>query len=403
MAKSSRQSMRDKIRKNAKESISKDAKYINKPEGISFITVPTDGKIKLNFLPYTVSSDRHPDGVAVGDLWYKRPYGLHRNVGVDDQAVICPRSIGKSCPICDRRNEVANSGNADKDLIKALSPSRRVLYVVEPVGEKKMDGIYLLDISEYAFQRLLDKELADADNDAYIGFPDVEGGYTLSVRFDKESFAGRDFAKASSIQFKTREEDLSSKLLKSVPDLDACLNILTAKQILQLLNDLEDGDIDDEDEDGEQPDKRKKERVADDDDDDDTPPADTDDDDDDEEPPKKKSKPAKDDDDDDEDVPPKKRKSAKDDDDDDDDDDEPPKKKRKPAKDDDDDDETPPMKRGRKKKAADDDDDDEPPKKSTRPGSGKCPHGYTWGDSGKKKTQHDECEDCAVWKNCVKG
>lgn len=410
MSKSS-QSMRDKVRKNSKENASKDAKYINKPENISFLTVPTDEKIKLNFLPYTVSSEKHPDKIEVGDLWYKRPYLLHRNVGAEEAAIVCPKSVGRSCPICDSRNEISNGKDPDKDQIKALTPTRRVLYVVEPVGHKKLSGIHLLDISYFAFQKLLDKEMADPDNEKYVGFPDVEGGYVVAVRFDEETGGGHKFAKASSIKFMEREDEISSKLLKSVPDLDECLNILSAKEITKLFMQLDDDDMaGDEDEPEEKP--RKKVSVEDEDekpkhkknvDDDEDDPKDDDDGD----PPAKKT--VRKEEPEEEDDPPRKKKPAKEEEDDDD---PPPRKKKAPVEDDDDDppakakkkssedDNEPPMRRG--KKAKEEEEEDDPPKK-TKIGGGKCPSGYKWGDASKKKTQHDECEDCSVWKSCTKG
>jgi hypothetical protein len=399
MAKSS-QSMRDKIRNNSKENISRDAKYINKPDGIGFLTVPTGDKIKLNILPYEVSMDKHPDKIEAGDSWYKLPYLLHRNVGAEEAAVICPRTIGKSCPICERKNEVANSKDPDKDLIKALTPSRRCLYFVEAVGDKKLSGTFLFDISYFAFQKLLDKELTDEDNEKYLGFADAVGGFTLAVRFDEETAGGYKFPKASSIKFLERD-DISAKLIKTVPCLDDCLNILSAKEITKLLNDLDDDDIVDDDE----PEEKPKKKAPVEDDEEESPKAKKKvvEDDDEEPAPKKKVKEEEPEEEDDEPTPKKKRAVEEDDDEPpakkkkvvEEDDDEPPAKPKKKAPVDDDDE--PPMKRGRPKK----EEDDEPPKKSTAKG-GKCPSGYEWGDASKKKTTHDECEDCSVWKSCTK-
>jgi hypothetical protein len=35
----------------------------------------------LSVIPYVVKEKHHPDGVDPGELWYKRPFMVHRNIG----------------------------------------------------------------------------------------------------------------------------------------------------------------------------------------------------------------------------------------------------------------------------------------------------------------------------------
>jgi len=118
----------------------------------------------------------------------------------------------------------------------------------------------------------------------------------------------------------------------------------------------------DDDDDDEEPPKKKKAKVEEDEDEDEEPPkkkkAKVEDDDEDEEPPKKKKAKAKVEDDDDEDDEPPKKKKAKVEDDDDEDD-EPPKKKKAKVEDDDDEDDDDDDEEEEEKKGDDDDDDDD--------------------------------------------
>ena len=86
--------------------------YLSVPNGISVFTVEADEKYTFDFLPYLVKDKNHPNKdskneIAVpGSYWYKRPFEIHKNIGPKNEAVVCPRSFGKPCPICDYRDEL---------------------------------------------------------------------------------------------------------------------------------------------------------------------------------------------------------------------------------------------------------------------------------------------------------
>ena len=76
----------------------------------------------LDIIPYEVTDEKHldrydPEERAVpGALWYKRPFKVHRDVGADDQTVVCRGSIKKKCPICEYVAEKFERGPSRKQL-----------------------------------------------------------------------------------------------------------------------------------------------------------------------------------------------------------------------------------------------------------------------------------------------
>lgn len=118
-------SMAGKVKNDAKNSGSKGG-AIRIPEGFSFFQTDTDRRQSIDVIPYEVSDKNHPDASVTqlepGDLWYKRPYKVHRFVGAENQAVICPRTIKKPCPICDHRSELMKDPDADEEVTRQLKP-----------------------------------------------------------------------------------------------------------------------------------------------------------------------------------------------------------------------------------------------------------------------------------------
>lgn len=281
--------MRDRVKQNAKESMSKGPSYLILPEGVELFDPEADKSYKLDILPYVVTDKKHLDPQAkVGELWYKKPIKIHYGVGADEIAILCPRTFGKSSPICEERNKVANDPDGDDETAKALKAKDRVLYCIRPLNGKQKDKICIWDISYYNFQELLDEELNDDDNEEYRGFPEPEDGYTLKVRFKEKKFGKNTFLRANKINFVERE-DLDEEILEKVVNLDEILVLKSYDQIKKLFLELDDEDEDDEPD--EKP-KRKPKKVEED--------EEPDDDEEDEKPKRQRKRPKKDEDEEDE-------------------------------------------------------------------------------------------------------
>ena len=238
--------------------------YLIIPKGITVFSPEPGSKVKMDILPYEVTNPKHPDRndeleIAVpGELWYKRPFKIHRNVGVEKDTVICLSSFGKKCPICEYRAKRMKEG-AEKEELDSMKASLRNLYCVVPIGHKKYEEKpHVWDVSQYLFQNLLNDELEE--NEDYGAFPDLEVGYTLRIRFDSSSIGGGNaFAEASRIDFDDRDEVYEDDILDEVPDLDAMLTELSYKEMdLKFLEMEEEADEEEADEDDEKPKRRKK-------------------------------------------------------------------------------------------------------------------------------------------------
>ena len=252
-----RVSFRDKVSRNAEKAKKAVASYgyLNLPRGVSMYKETPGGRSFLDLMPYEVTTVNHPDkdeeiGIAVkGEIWYKRPFKIHRNVGSNGtqgkgETVVCLSSFGKKCPICEYRTKRIREG-ADKEETDVMKFSYRNLYVVVPLKDKEYEEKpYIWDISQYLFQNLLNDELDENPDNAY--FPDYEEGLTLKIRFDSTTLSGsKPFAEASRIDFMKREEMYDESILEDTPKLDDVLQELTYAQIEKMFFEL-DEDVDED-------------------------------------------------------------------------------------------------------------------------------------------------------------
>jgi hypothetical protein len=242
----SRNSFRDKIGRNTQKQ--KDSKkgfgYLDLPKGVPVFSIEEDTReVELDILPYEVTDAKHPDRdteyeIAIpGSLWYRRPFKVHRNVGVNKETVVCLKSFGKPCPIC-AYQEKRRKEKAEKDEIKELYPRPRSLYVVIPLGIKKVEEVpHIWDMSDYLFQNILNDELQlDEENRA---FPDLENGKTLRLKLRWKELGDTSFPDVRNISFEDRKP-YPEKILDEVPNLDEMLKELSYETIEKKFFELED-------------------------------------------------------------------------------------------------------------------------------------------------------------------
>lgn len=223
--------------------------YLKLPQNVN-VFKEKEGKLKVDIIPYIVTDENHmdgnpkyPDAANPGNPWYKKPIMVHRSVGAENQSIICPRSQGKKCPICEHRAKQQSQGAEKDDLI--AKPQTRVLYVVIPIGNKEYEAkFHIWDISYGNFQKKLDEELGE-NPEAGI-FPDPSEGYTLSVRFSEEVFNKNKYYEASRIDFEERE-GYDEKIMEQAPNLDEVVTILTYKEIEKMFLEIdEDEEVEEE-------------------------------------------------------------------------------------------------------------------------------------------------------------
>jgi hypothetical protein len=240
------------------------SKALKIPTGVRLLKANKEGVLRLDFLPYEVKVDHNPHADK-GSYYIERTYFCHKNIGVNEDTVICPaKTFGKPCPVCEKRSELSREGK--DEMAKALRPKQRQLWAVIDLDSKDKD-IQILDQSEHLFgKHLIDKIEKQDPGDNYNKFGDIKEGKTLKIGVRKETGDGMTWYSMSNIEFKDRSKPYDESILDKVPDLDACLNDMPYEKIKKLFL----GAAADESE-GEDEDKPGKPAPAE--DEDETPPA----------------------------------------------------------------------------------------------------------------------------------
>ena len=87
---------------------------------------PTKGTNRIDIIPYTVSSDNHPQGIKQGFEDYVLDLWVHRRIGPTEDSFVClKRTYGKPCPICEEMAILMQEDKPNKKMIQSLKPSRR--------------------------------------------------------------------------------------------------------------------------------------------------------------------------------------------------------------------------------------------------------------------------------------
>ena len=362
--KKKKMSIAGKVRQNSKEKARGSASYgyLNLPQGVNVFKVEPGGRVTMDIMPYEISDPRHPDSsdqvpLEVGDLWYKRPFKLHRNVGVDKESIVCPTSFGKRCPICNYRAERMRAG-ADKEETGPMRASDRNLYAIIPHGVKGFDKKpYIWDISAFCFQNMLSEEIEESEENAE--FANLEDGLTLKVRFSEESIGtgkgSTSFAKVSRIDFVERDEQYDEKILKDIPDLDKVLSCPDYKVLERKFLEL-DPDEEEEEETSAQAEPEEEEEAP----------------------------------------TPRKRKKVKPE----------PEEEDEPEEEEEEEAPTPPRRKKAKPEPEPEEEEEEEeeaptPKRKGKPAkkeSGDCPFGHKFGKDCEK---HEDCDECDKWDECI--
>lgn len=223
------------------------------PSGLQ-LWQPRKGNHVIDIIPYVVGHG-NPCVSEPGLLYYERTYWVHTGIGVDQRRYVCPaKTARKPCPICEDVARLQRDPDADQNLIKALKPKERQLFLVYDHDEPDA-GVQLWDVSYYNFGALLDEYRRNADEeDDYIrSFDDERAGATLRITLKEESMgAGRPFLRATVINFRPRKKGLPEELLDHGYCLDDMVKIESYERLKTLY--FQEGDGSDDVVDVEEPD-----------------------------------------------------------------------------------------------------------------------------------------------------
>ena len=265
-------SFRGKIKASIKERKEKKNKfsYINLPTGVKLFEVKKDTRsIHVDILPYIVSDEKHPERndkyeIAVpGTPWFRRPFLAHKNIGSENVSIICPRSFGHKCPICEHVKERMKNGESWDDVSEIAAKKRSLFYVI-PVDsdEYEDDTICIWDISDFLFWDELEKEIElDEENE---DFASLDAGKTLEVGLRWKQFGKNDYYETRFVKFNDREP-FDESILEEIESLDNVFKVLSYEEIHSLFYEMDAEEIDesaDEDEDDAPKVKRIRKTVA---------------------------------------------------------------------------------------------------------------------------------------------
>lgn len=290
---------------------------------------PKEGKNLIRILP------------REGGEHYGMDIYVNYNIGADNQSYLSLSKMGKGDdPLAEARRDAQKEG--DKDLVKALSPTQRVLYWI--IDRSDEDAGPLLWASPFTFDKALANLCVDEDTKEIINIDGPEDGH--DIRFYKEGTGLKTNYDPSKMKVLgespiSEDEGLQNEWLEFVAEnpLESVLNFYDYDYIKMTF----DGQAGRRDEDEDEDEKPARRRASKSDDDDEKPRSRT------------RARPSDDDDEDEKPAPRSKRRAV---DDEDDDEAEAPRKRSRSAKDEDDEDDEAPRKRGAGRRMAADDDDD---------------------------------------------
>jgi hypothetical protein len=191
----------------------------------------------LSVIPYTIKEKHHPQNLPTGTLWYRRPFKVHRNMGIADDArtLVCPRSFNSKadCAPCRDVAEMLKDWDTNEDAIKAVRASARDLMLVYDHEDRE---IKLLNQSYFLFGQLLDERIDNPPSEDCAAFwLDGEDGMALKVSWMAQKAGKLEFVKASVIDFdQDKKYKVPSKVWKEAIELSTLLVETTSRQIEEI-------------------------------------------------------------------------------------------------------------------------------------------------------------------------
>ncbi len=209
---------------------------------------PERGRIyKIIIIPYTVKTKNHPgigNYAEIGGSDYLLDITIHRNVGAEDQDVICLKSYNKPCPICDYTDELKEAGKEKE--YKAIKSTRRAIYNIIDIRDEKY-SLKVFTVSHYLFEKELVETAMGYDADGQmVPFASVEDGKVIQFKAVK----GKDWTEFKAFQFKSRPEDLDGdkidKLIDETISFDELIKVYSYEELKAILYEQSEEEEEDE-------------------------------------------------------------------------------------------------------------------------------------------------------------
>lgn len=208
---------------------------------VKFYQIKKEGSHSFDIIPFKASSKNNPlvaeKEISIGDEVPFMSFFIHKNIGPQQKAVICPGSVGKACPICEEADKWKREKGWDSKEYKALKPTQRIIFNLIDADDDD-EKVMLFESSHFLFAKeLLDEAKAQADKKGmslvefdFAGVIDPANAKTVSFRSTTEKGPTGDYFKYKSFSFEERQKKHkkalpfpidSCMIIKSYEDLDA--------------------------------------------------------------------------------------------------------------------------------------------------------------------------------------
>ena len=195
----------------------------NPPDNAGNFYFNKKGVFRLDIIPFRVGEGN--PFADEGEVHYERTYFAHKNVGPDEEMVVCSRkTFGEPCPICEKITKLRRDPSTDSELLQELRPKERQLWQVIDVMDRDK-GIQILECSYFnGLGQLVDNKIKDSEeDDGYEKFFHLEDGMTLKVSVVQESYRGGTYYKPTNVEMKQRKQQYEVSILKEGYCLDSLL------------------------------------------------------------------------------------------------------------------------------------------------------------------------------------
>ena len=231
-----------------------EATSVKAPDGVGFFSLKAAGVYEIDVVPY-VTGKGNPDADEDYEH-FVRTYYAHRNMGLEGKSTYCcARTFGEPCPIC---AWIAKHGGSDPDTAQRIKQQIRQLWCVIDLNHKDK-GVQIFDAAFFkSFGEMMKNKLKARQK--YNTFADLEGGYTLILTVEEQSFGkGGKFNAVTNIEMEPRDTVYPDSVRDNAPCLDDCLIHRTKEELEKILHETVYGEVDE----GKESPKEDKPRVPD--------------------------------------------------------------------------------------------------------------------------------------------
>lgn len=193
------------------------------PPGVALYKMKL-GKAKLDIIPY-VAGAGNPDAQP-GFLTWKRTLWVHRNIGPNRDAVLCPaKMLNKPCPVCEEYNRQMRT-NPDDEAYKAIQEFKPKEWDLMQVRDRNDPAkkIQFMCTSYHRFSNEIAEAVSAGGPEQKFGnFWHPKGGQILNVSFGEKAMGrGRPFLLATRVDF-TPRPDVPEQVIDKGFKLDSLL------------------------------------------------------------------------------------------------------------------------------------------------------------------------------------